>query len=603
MKKFFQIIMRILIILFALFCFMIAFSNEIIEFCSPRHNLSYAEAIQLVSEKQVARITLYSNDDNADIYKKYDKNTRYVVNIPNEEAFCEYVQENISKGDTLQMKKNTKPSAGLQIFMCILGVFCLRLSFYKFGGKKKQGTNKYKFFEISMSQPSSKVDFSEKMQKSNVMFSNVAGLKEEKEELLEIIDFLKYPKKFAEMGAKIPKGVLLSGPPGTGKTLLGKAVAGEAGVSFLAVSGSDFDEMYVGVGASRVRELFEKAKKFAPCIIFIDEIDAVGQKRTNSENRWSTQTIEQLLVAMDGFDSNSNIIVIAATNRPEVLDPALTRPGRLDRNIVVHLPDVHDREEILKIHGKNKKFMDDVNFASIASNTSGFSGAELENLLNEAAILAVRKKKVAISAEDIDESLKKVAIGLQKKGRNISFESKRLTAFHEAGHAVVSKFLKTQDNVKEVSIIPRGTAGGYTWHETIEEKFYASKTELAEKLVVLLGGRAAEQIALGDISTGASNDLEVATRIAQDMICVYGMNEEIGPISIANQANASLFGSQIIGQAIVKTVKKAEEKAISILKENSFLLNMVAKELLVKETISGTELDELFEIYQTYANP
>ena len=598
--KFFTILMRMLMFLLALFCFCITFSNEIIEACSPGQNLSYAEAIQLVSEKQVANIILYSNDDNAEIYLKDDKITRYLVNIPNEEAFCEYVQDNISTGDSLEMKKMTKHSAWLKIFMCILGVCFLRLTFYKFS--KKLNENENKPIKVSLDQPSSKMDFSEKMKKSNILFSDVAGLKEEKEELIEIIDFLKYPQKFTEMGAKIPKGVLLSGPSGTGKTLLAKAVAGEAGVSFLAMSGSDFDEVYVGVGASRVRELFNKAKQFAPCIIFIDEIDAVGQKRTNSESRWSTQTIEQLLVAMDGFDSKSNIIVIAATNRPDVLDPALTRPGRLDRNIVVHLPDVHDREEILKIHGKNKKFMDNVDFASIANNTSGFSGAELENLLNEAAILAVRRNNLAITVEDIDEALKKVAIGLQKKGRNISPEARQLTAFHEAGHAVVSKFLTTQNNVKEVSIIPRGTAGGYTWHEVSEDKFYASKTELSENLVVLLGGRVAEQIALGDISTGASNDLERATQIAHDMICVYGMNEEIGPISIIEQSNIALFGSQTIGKAIAKAIKDAEEKATTILTENSLFLNIVAKELLLKETISGTELDELFDIYQSYTN-
>ena len=592
-EKFFNIMVKILLFFLSLMCFFLVFGETIIGICSPGENLSYAEAIQMISEKQVESITLYSNDDEAEFYKKGDTITRYVVNIPNQEAFCEYVQENISAGVTLEMQKLTKASFWPKIIFFILGVCGIRVTFLK-SKKKKEQKAENKHLEISLGQTNHKMDFDEKIQKTNITFSNVAGLREEKEELAEIIEFLKTPQKFADMGAKIPKGVLLSGPPGTGKTLLAKAVAGEAGVSFLSTSGSDFDEMYVGVGASRVRELFNNAKKYAPCIIFIDEIDAVGQKRTNSEGRWSTQTIEQLLVAMDGFDSKTNIIVVAATNRPEILDPALTRPGRFDRNIVVHLPDVHDREEILKIHGKNKKFTNNVDFSAIAHNTSGFSGAELENLLNEAAILAVRKKQPVIAMEDIDEAMKKVSIGLQKKGRNISAEAKKLTAYHEAGHAVVSKFLATQDSVKEVSIIPRGTAGGYTWHETVEDKPYASKTELTEKLVVLLGGRAAEQIVLGDISTGASSDLKVATRIAQNMICIYGMCDEIGPISIANQNEAVLYGGQTIGKAITKTVKSAEERAIQILTQNRTFLDAVANNLLCKETISGEELNEIF---------
>lgn len=600
MKKFFTILLRVLLFFLSLLCFFEAFGEAIIGLCIPTKNLSYVEAIQMISEKQIESITLYTNDDDAEFKQNGDKITRYMVNIPNQEAFCEYVQENISVGDTLEMKKLTKPGFWQKLFFFILGICGIRVTFLKKSEECKKKTEQAlenKLFEISLGQQTPKMDFNEKLQKTNIMFSDVAGLKEEKEELHEIMDFLKTPQKFTDMGAKIPKGVLLSGPPGTGKTLLAKAVAGEAGVAFLATSGSDFDEVYVGVGASRVRELFDNAKKYAPCIIFIDEIDAVGQKRTSTEGRWSTQTIEQLLVAMDGFDSKTNIIVVAATNRPEVLDPALTRPGRFDRNIVVHLPDVHDREEILKIHGKNKKFMDDVDFSAIAHNTSGFSGAELENLLNEAAILAVRQKQPAITMEIIDEALKKVAIGLQKKGRNISDEAKKLTAYHEAGHAVVSKFLSTQDSVKEVSIIPRGTAGGYTWHETVEDKPYASKTELTERLVVLLGGRAAEQIVLGDISTGASSDLDVATRIAQNMICVYGMCDEIGPICITNHNEAALYGGQLIGKAITKTVKSAEERATQILTQNRAFLEAVAENLLSKETISGDELDKIFNAY------
>lgn len=595
LNKLFDVIMRILLFFISLLLFFGIFGEAIIGVIVPVHNLSYAEAIQMISEKQVESITLYSNDDDAELYQKGDEITRYIVNIPNQEAFCEYVQANISTGDTLEIKKLTKLGFWQKVIFFILGFCGIRVAFRKSANNKDK-----KPFENPVEQLNSKVNFSKKILKTNIMFSDVAGLKEEKEEVAEIIEFLKNPQKFIKMGAKVPKGILLSGPPGTGKTLLAKATAGEAGVSFLAISGSDFDEVYVGVGASRVRELFDTAKKIAPCIIFIDELDAVGQKRTNSESRWSTQTIEQLLVAMDGFDSQSNVIVIAATNRPDALDPALTRPGRFDRIIEIHLPDINEREEILKIHGKNKKFMDDVSFTIIAHNTSGFSGAELENLLNEAAILAVRKNQVAITTEDIDEALRKVSIGIQKKGRRISYEEKLLTAYHEAGHAVVSKFLSTQDTVKEVSIIPRGTAGGYTWREIVEDKSYISKTELTEKMIVLMGGRAAEKIALGDISTGASSDLRIATRIAQDMICVYGMNEEVGPIAITNSNHLAMFGSQTIGKVILETVKNAESQAYTILSNNRVLLEMVTNQLLSHETISGTELDKIFKTYKSY---
>lgn len=595
MKKLSNVLSRVFVFFLSILCLFYAFSDVIIGVGIPSQNLSYAEAIQKISQKQVESITLYSNDEKADLYLKGDKATRYLVNIPNQEAFCEYVQENISTGDALEMKKIAQKSIWIRIFYIFIGIMYMRKAFRK--TKKFQKTNeelKKNLVEFSMGTSVPKADFSKNIQKPDISFANVAGLKEEKEELAEIIEFLKKPQKFTEMGARMPKGALLSGPPGTGKTLLAKAVAGEAGVAFLPTCGSDFDNKYVGVGASRIRELFEYAKEQAPCIIFIDEIDAVGKKRNNTEERWSSQTLEQLLVEMDGFDSNTNIFVMGATNRPEVLDPALTRPGRIDRNIVVNLPDAHDREEILKIHAKNKRFMDDVSFSTISQNSSGFSGAELENLLNEAAILAVRQKRLAITTEDIDEALRKVALGLQKKGRNILPEARRLTAYHEAGHAVVSKFLKTQESVKEISIIPRGNAGGYTWHQTAEDRTYSSKTGLTERLVVLLGGRVAEQIALGDISTGASEDLNVATRIARDMICVYGMNDEIGPVSISNQNDAALYGGQEIGKAIAQTVKEAEKRAMEILNNNRSILDTVAETLLAKETISGEEFEELF---------
>lgn len=461
------------------------------------------------------------------------------------------------------------------------------------------------FYNLFKSDPTdSEKNQQQEIQKSEIHFSDVAGLKEEKEELMEVVDFLKDPQKYVKMGAKIPRGILLSGPPGTGKTLLAKAVSGESQASFIYTSGAEFDEMYVGVGASRIRKLFENARLYAPCVIFIDEIDSIGQKRNHLDSNKNNQTLEQLLVEMDGFKTEgSNVIVLAATNRPESLDPALLRPGRFDRRIEVYLPDVEDREAILKIHAKNKKIAEDVSYEAIAYNTAGFSGAELENLLNEAALIAVRKSQEVITQDNLDEALKKISIGLQKKGRKISEKERKLTAYHEAGHAVVGKFLTTQSNVKEISIIPRGTAGGYTWHETVEDKSYISKIELTERLVILLGGRAAEQIALNDISTGASNDLEVATSIAQDMICVYGMNPEVGPISLMDTYN-ELMGEEtknLIGKLVAQSVKNAEQTATCILTENRALLDMVASALLTKETISGVELNKIFEAYKSNA--
>lgn len=594
MKK----ISRLFYLAFGLYFMFLAFEPMIRDISDPPQELNYSKTVQLIYEKQIESIKLYSNSPNAEISLKNDEK-RYQTSIPSEEAFCQLVQENISQGDDLEITK-VKTSKLIYFFYFLLGVFNLRNAFFKYG---KKGNNK----SIPQKKSTvldlfdSKVDYSQKLVKSMITFSDVAGLKEEKEELVEVIDFLKNPDKYTKIGAKIPKGILLSGSPGTGKTLLSKAVAGEAGVSFLAVSGAEFDEIYVGLGASRVRELFEEAKRNAPCIIFIDEIDAVGKKRSkSSETSGNYQTLEQLLIEMDGFDKKSNVIVLAATNRPETLDPALVRPGRFDRTIAINLPDVQDREEILKIHGKTKKFFDEVSFSSIAHNTAGFSGAELENLLNESALIAARKGEAAISQKDIDEAFKKVIVGLQKKGRKISEKERKLVAYHEAGHAVVSKFLDTQNNIKEVSIIPRGTAGGYTLHETVEDKSYTSKTELKEKLVTLLGGRAAEQIALNDISTGASNDLEVATNLARSMICVYGMNEEVGPISLES-TNNEVIGTEtmnLVVKLIAKSVKDAEKEATQILNENRSLLTMVAEALLQKETISGTELDEILKAYK-----
>ena len=615
MKTIFGFLKRVFFFFLSTLFFSYSFGKGITDILTSTKTLSYATTVQLITEENVKSIRLSSDGESATFYLKGDE-TRYKTNIPNEEVFCEFVQASISEENALEITKSKEQPFFLRVIAFICGMAYSYRAFSRKGKKKKESENDS---ETPGNEPTQKpgvkirigdsslldslntdLDFSEKFKKSDVHFSDVAVSDEVKEELIEIIDFLKNPDKYTSIGAKIPKGVLLSGAPGTGKTLLAKAVAGESGVAFLSVSGPEFDDKFVGVGASRVRNLFKNAKANAPCIIFIDEIDALGQKRSSSENRWSVQTINQLLSEMDGFDSNTNIVVMAATNRPETLDPALVRPGRFDRSIEIGLPDVDEREAILRIHGRNKKFMDNVSFASIARNTVGLSGADLENLLNEAALIAVRKSKQVISRENIDEALKKVSIGLQKKGKKISEKERNLTAYHEAGHAVVSKFMTTQAKVKEVSIVPRGSAGGYTWHEVTEDQCYTSKTELTEKLRVLLGGRAAEQVVLNDISTGASSDLKSATEIATNMICIYGMNQEVGPISLVNM-KSELLGSEttsLIGKLITQSVKEAEEEAIQILTNNRVLLDMVANALLKKETISGDELDEIFEAYQ-----
>ena len=436
-----------------------------------------------------------------------------------------------------------------------------------------------------------------------ITFNDVAGLDEEKAEMLEIVEFLKRPEQYTKMGAKTPRGVLLCGKPGTGKTLIAKAIAGEANVPFISMSGSEFVEMFAGLGASRVRKLFEKAKKVSPCIIFIDEIDAIGSRRasSNGADTENNQTLNQLLVEMDGFDSDQSIIVIAATNRPEMLDEALLRPGRFDRTITIALPDLRGREEILKIHSKNKKLSKDVNLKSIAGDTAGFTGAELENILNEAAIIATNKKHKAIENIDIEDAVKKVTVGLEKHNRIVSEKDKKLTAYHEAGHAVVSRYLETQKDIKEVSIIPRGIAGGYTMYKTNEDKFYVSKTEMEEKLISLLGGRAAEKVALDDISTGASNDIEVAMKIARDMVTVYGMSDKIGPMSMNLEKDpyqVELLGNNLedaIGKEVKEILEDAYEKAQMILRAHRDKLDMVAEKLLEKEVINEEEFEQIFE--------
>ena len=511
--------------------------------------------------------------------------------VPNTQSFIELIQTEVANGNKIELIQKspniltTIPSYIVSFLPTIIMV-ALFIALFKMQGLGDRG-------EV----------YDETERKTKVKFEDVAGLEEEKQEMVELVQFLKEPKKFIEMGAKIPRGVLLYGKPGTGKTLIAKAIAGEAGVPFISMSGSEFIEMFAGLGASRVRKLFDKARKLSPCIVFIDEIDAIGSRRTSGSGAETenNQTLNQLLVEMDGFSSEETIIVLAATNRPEMLDKALLRPGRFDRQITIPAPDKKGRYDILKIHSKDKKLADDVDLESIAEDTAGFTGAELANILNEGAIIATKNEHKYITNDDIEEAVKKVTVGLEKRARVISDKDKRLTAYHEAGHAIVSWYLPTQKKVKEISIIPRGMAGGYTMYKTDEDKSYISKTEMEEKLIALLGGRAAEKIALDDISTGASNDIEVATQIAKDMIVKYGMNDLIGPISLKNENGEyelDMFGKEMsdrIGIEVKKLIDTAYRDAQTILKEHMDKLEAVAEDLLVNEKINETKFKTFFE--------
>ena len=470
--------------------------------------LPYTELIQEINAGNVEKIEMTVGSTTVKVKLKDIEEEKNTI-VPSTQAFTEFIQQKVDEGNNefelVQKPTNVLVSIGSTFFTLLPTILLvvLIILFFKMQGLGDKG----KVYDGETT-------------KSKTKFDDVAGLEEEKHEMIEIVDFLKNPERFNKMGAKIPRGVLLCGQPGTGKTLIAKAIAGEANVPFISMSGSEFIEMFAGLGASRVRKLFEKAKKIAPCIIFIDEIDAIGSRRNTSGGAESenNQTLNQLLVEMDGFDTEETIIVLAATNRPEMLDKALLRPGRFDRRITIGLPDMRGREAILKIHAKDKQFANDVNLKSIAEDTAGFTGADLANILNEAAIIATINEHEAITNKDIEDAVKKVTVGLEKQSRVISEKDKKLTAYHEAGHAIVSSRLETQKGVKEVSIIPRGVAGGYTMYKSNEDKCYISKTEMLEKMVALMGGRAAEKIVLNDISTGASNDIEVATNIAKDMI-------------------------------------------------------------------------------------
>ena len=488
----------------------------------------------------------------------------------------------------------------LLFILLLVGAFFMFMKQSKGAGGGSGGVMKFGKSKAKLSDPNA----------SKVSFNDVAGADEEKAELAEIVDFLKEPKRYIEMGARIPKGVLLVGPPGTGKTLLARAISGEAGVPFFSISGSDFVEMFVGVGASRVRDLFAEAKKSAPCIIFIDEIDAVGRQRgagVGGGNDEREQTLNQLLVEMDGFGANEGIIMIAATNRADVLDPALLRPGRFDRQILVGVPDKKGREEILAVHSKNKHLEPEVKLSVLASRTPGFSGADLENLMNEAALLSVRKDKKLIGMTELEEAATRIMAGPEKKSRVTIEADRRLTAYHEAGHAIVMNLLPNSDPVHQISIVPRGRAGGYTMRLPDEDRSYMSRSRLKEEIVGLLGGRVAEQLVIGDISTGASNDIERATKIARKMVMDYGMSDALGTIAFGSGSDDVFLGRDMgkgrsfsevtlnkIDKEIKRLIDEAYEKALIILTENRSKLNAVAEELLLREKLEAVEFQEIF---------
>ena len=579
-------VLVVLMIALAVAIYFITTNNEKVD----EKELSYTELIDDINQENVEKIEMTVGSTTIKVKLKDEEEEKTCI-IPSTQAFIELAQQKYEDGNEFELIQNptnifVSISTTLFSLLPTLLLVVLIILFFKMQGLGDKG----------------KVYDSETT-KSKITFDDVAGLDEEKHEMIEIVDFLKNPERFNNMGAKIPRGVLLCGQPGTGKTLIAKAIAGEAKVPFISMSGSEFIEMFAGLGASRVRKLFEKAKRVSPCIIFIDEIDAIGARRSSSGGAESenNQTLNQLLVEMDGFDTDETVIVLAATNRPEMLDKALLRPGRFDRRITIGLPDMRGREAILKIHAKDKKFAEDVDLKSIAEDTAGFTGADLANILNEAAIIATINEHEAITNKDIEDAVKKVTVGLEKQSRVISDKDKKLTAYHEAGHAIVSSRLETQKGVKEVSIIPRGVAGGYTMYKSDEDKYYISKTEMQEKLVALLGGRAAEKIVLNDISTGASNDIEVATNIAKNMITKYGMSETLGPISINTEQDPyelQMLGEKF-GDAIGAEVKilldNAYATAQKLIIENREKLDRVANALLEKEVISAEEFQELIK--------
>ena len=579
--------------------------------------LKYSQVVSMFKNNEVSEFSLDLSSGNL-VYKTFAKpKEEKNYSVPNVSYFLDDIRESVDKYNDEHSDKpivydyragtsnawiySMIPSLLMFVVLIALGIYAFR----KMSGAMNNETNR----TLGFGKIKTKTLVEDEKRKTT--FKDVAGCDEEKSELEELVEFLKNPESFTELGARIPRGVLLVGPPGTGKTLLARAVAGEAGAPFLSISGSDFVEMYVGVGASRVRDLFEQAKKKAPAIVFIDEIDAVGRHRgagTGGGNDEREQTLNQLLVEMDGFGTNSGIIVIAATNRPDVLDPALLRPGRFDRQITVNRPDAQGREDILKVHSRNKPLGPDVDLKEIAKDTIGFTGADLENLLNEAALLAVRRKKKALTMQEISDATSRVEMGTEKKSHKYSEKAKKLTAYHEAGHAVSSYYIEGHDPVKEISIIPRGMgAGGYTWY-TPQEENYNSKADMLDDLISLLGGRVAEALSLNDISTGASNDLQRATSICRDMVSKYGMSDELGPVVYSDDNNEVFLGkdyghvnnyseatSARIDEQIEKMMRKAYSQTESILKTHYDKLELVAETLIKNEKISGDQFTQLMK--------
>lgn len=562
--------------------------------------LEYSQLIIMLEQQRVKSLVIEENR----VTGVMDDGSEFQSAVPDLQTFSQFIMPQIQAG-TLQV--DNRIPQGNPWWAQLLPTFFMILLFvvlWFFFMQQSQGGGS-RVMSFGKSKARLHTD-----DKKRITFNDVAGAKEEKEELSEIVEFLKNPRKFIELGARIPKGILLVGPPGTGKTYLARAVAGEAGVPFFSISGSDFVEMFVGVGASRVRDLFDQAKKNSPCIVFIDEIDAVGRHRgagLGGGHDEREQTLNQLLVEMDGFNVNEGIIIVAATNRPDILDPALLRPGRFDRQILVGIPDIKEREAILRIHSRGKPLDEDVSIEDLAKGTPGFTPADLENLMNEAALLAARRGKKKIGREELEEGVTRVVAGPEKRSRIMSEKDKKLTAYHEAGHAVVARLLPNTDPVHQISIIPRGRAGGYTMILPQEDKYYMSKSEMEEYLVHLLGGRVAEKLAINDISTGAQNDLEKASRMARKMVTEYGMSETLGPMTFGSAQDEVFIGRDMarsknyseevaarIDKEVKKMIDKAYEKAQEILEKNMNKLHAVAQALLEREKLTGEEFEEIF---------
>ncbi len=591
MNKFFRNVSFYLLIIIIAISIIDYYSSR----TTPKQEISYTQFLKQVEEQKVERVTIVDNT----IRGKLKDGQEFATIAPNDPTLINQLRD---KGVDIKAEQPPQPPWWTTIFSSILPMLLLIGVWFFIMQQTQGGGNRVMSFGKSRAKLHGE-------DKTKVTFTDVAGADEAKQELEEVVEFLKHPKKFNDLGARIPKGVLLFGPPGTGKTLLARAVAGEAGVPFFSISGSDFVEMFVGVGASRVRDLFEQAKKNAPCIVFIDEIDAVGRQRgagLGGGHDEREQTLNQLLVEMDGFGVNEGIIIIAATNRPDILDPALLRPGRFDRQIVVDRPDVKGRLEILKVHTKGKPVGQEVDLDVLARRTPGFTGADLSNLVNEAALLAARRNKRRIEMPELEEAVERVVAGPERKSRVISDKEKKLTAYHEAGHALIGMLLTHTDPVHKVSIIPRGRAGGYTLMLPKEDRYYATRTELLEQLKTLLGGRVAEAVILGEISTGAQNDLERATELVRKMITEYGMSEVLGPITFGRRQEQVFLGRDIsrdrnyseevaysIDKEVRRLIEEAYAKTEELIRNNLEKLHLIANALLERETLEADELEQL----------